>query len=1169
MRNNLKRLLSAFCALSVAATMSALPVLADADADAVQTFETTELQTNAAVPYNVDYTADGATAADWTAGGYNANTLAVSSDGLLMTNTATGGPRYSGIAFDSAVSDSVIVEYEAQFKINQTSNVWIGSVPSKVNEGSSSSMVAALSITGGSAGTANGVAFTMPGSGITTPVMKVTHIINASSKKVTTNIVNAEDNSVIYKGTSDYMSSSLTSFSAFGIQVGKDSSTVLLKNLSVRKATVPTVTLEDVNRIGVGESAKIAAVSGASSVEVSLTNSDDFSYSIDGDEVTISSKAESKSGASTTATVSATSADGVTISESVTVTAYTPEEIVDFVKEEIEFSGSNVSEADGNTDTFNVLGDFTVPVTNGVATISWASDNNLVTIGEDGKVSISTATGTITLTATVMYHAAQATRTFTIIIPSNKVYYNTDFESDAVSTIATVDGPGTGTVSGMDVTVVTRSGSNGCNYVKVEKDAAKGNYLHIVTSGYNVSDGGVGNQRQTYITMTKLADATISNSLYINFDVKFAKTTSSLQFNDGTSNSVAINANMAGSYGVLDVDTWYNVTLSSDVNEKTTTITVKDNDGNVLSEHTTDYIKNLTKILTDGVNDIDFSLDNLVVADAIVPVINQTASTVVLGQSATVATVKNANTVDVSVDNTADFSVAYENGNVVLTSKGSTASNANVTVTGDSEGIKISKTFKVAALNKSEVTDASKNVSTVAYAQDSAQAVLSADLKGSDVIFSDIKLPASETVTVGGLEHKVDLAWSVVSGGEYLSNNGVLSLSDTDAHDVTLRKTISYSSNGTLINEDYVDFPIKVQFNPTDVEAKVKAAVAAANEKITDESAKLDESKYLKAFVTDYQVKFDSALNSNFDIGLPSTITSESTYNIPSTAKFGSAITWSSNLVSPIVVFSQSKGTVKFTPQSSTKTAKLSATLTAGSSSAEKSDVATVTLKGKNNTTGGGGGSTTSSNKGGTVAGSGTGTVSPSTPSQTLNPNPSGFTDLGSVSWALTAINNLYVNGVINGKSANEFCPNDSITRAEFAKILIKAFNIAETTAESATFYDVPVSHWASAYVETAFAKGIIKGYEDGSFDPSANVSRQDMAVMVLRAAEAAGYSFSEKTEAVTFTDDSNIASYAKTAIETLQKAGVVSGVENGAFAPLSTSTRAQACQIIYNVFNK
>ncbi|MCD8390612.1 MAG: S-layer homology domain-containing protein, partial [Firmicutes bacterium] len=157
--------------------------------------------------------------------------------------------------------------------------------------------------------------------------------------------------------------------------------------------------------------------------------------------------------------------------------------------------------------------------------------------------------------------------------------------------------------------------------------------------------------------------------------------------------------------------------------------------------------------------------------------------------------------------------------------------------------------------------------------------------------------------------------------------------------------------------------------------------------------------------------------------------------------------------------------------------------------------------------------------------------------SSSINPNPSGFTDLDDVSWALTAINNLYVNGVINGKTDTLFYPNDSIIRAEFAKMLVLAFNFDTVSADTATFTDVPVSNWASEYVEAAYGNGIITGFDDGSFEPNSEITRQDMAVMVYRAATSAGYSIEDKTDEVTFTDDSIIAAYSKDAVSSLQKA--------------------------------
>jgi len=91
--------------------------------------------------------------------------------------------------------------------------------------------------------------------------------------------------------------------------------------------------------------------------------------------------------------------------------------------------------------------------------------------------------------------------------------------------------------------------------------------------------------------------------------------------------------------------------------------------------------------------------------------------------------------------------------------------------------------------------------------------------------------------------------------------------------------------------------------------------------------------------------------------------------------------------------------------------------------------------------------------------------------------------------------------GVLNGKdNEGNVKPDDNITRAEFAKILVTELNMASGVTNASTkFKDVPSTHWASGYIALATGKGMIKGYPDGNFKPEAPVTYAEAATMVVR----------------------------------------------------------------------
>ena len=101
-----------------------------------------------------------------------------------------------------------------------------------------------------------------------------------------------------------------------------------------------------------------------------------------------------------------------------------------------------------------------------------------------------------------------------------------------------------------------------------------------------------------------------------------------------------------------------------------------------------------------------------------------------------------------------------------------------------------------------------------------------------------------------------------------------------------------------------------------------------------------------------------------------------------------------------------------------------------------------------------------------------------------------------------------------------------------------------------------------------AASMGIVNGRPDGSFGVNDKVTRQDMAVMSVRLANAINLSLSSDKSYEGFNDDADIADYAKESVETLYKSGIVNGTGDGGFAPQGEANRAQAAKIIYELIS-
>ncbi|MBE7053215.1 MAG: S-layer homology domain-containing protein [Ruminococcaceae bacterium] len=173
------------------------------------------------------------------------------------------------------------------------------------------------------------------------------------------------------------------------------------------------------------------------------------------------------------------------------------------------------------------------------------------------------------------------------------------------------------------------------------------------------------------------------------------------------------------------------------------------------------------------------------------------------------------------------------------------------------------------------------------------------------------------------------------------------------------------------------------------------------------------------------------------------------------------------------------------------------------------------------------------------------------------------FTDIDSVEWAKDSIITLAQKGVVSGYEDGTFKPNNEITRAEFAKMLVTAFEVYDDNASCDLFNDVSTFDWHYKYVATLAKLGVTNGLGNGSFGAADKITRQDMVVLIVRMTQLLGKPINATTAEVTFNDNDDIASYAIDAVKVLQKAQIVSGFEDGTFKPGATATRAQVAKIL------
>jgi len=176
------------------------------------------------------------------------------------------------------------------------------------------------------------------------------------------------------------------------------------------------------------------------------------------------------------------------------------------------------------------------------------------------------------------------------------------------------------------------------------------------------------------------------------------------------------------------------------------------------------------------------------------------------------------------------------------------------------------------------------------------------------------------------------------------------------------------------------------------------------------------------------------------------------------------------------------------------------------------------------------------------------------------------FNDLESVPWAKESIEALAAKGIVSGVGDGTFRPKNNVTRAEFIKMLIMAFDLVDEDAVS-TFSDVKEGMWYYKPIASAEKLGIVKGKGDGTFGVNEYITREDMTVMVYRASLILGMNLSKGSGEVQFIDKYDIASYALEAVAAMHENGIIKGIGDNKFAPKNNATRAEAAVLIYKLY--
>lgn len=174
------------------------------------------------------------------------------------------------------------------------------------------------------------------------------------------------------------------------------------------------------------------------------------------------------------------------------------------------------------------------------------------------------------------------------------------------------------------------------------------------------------------------------------------------------------------------------------------------------------------------------------------------------------------------------------------------------------------------------------------------------------------------------------------------------------------------------------------------------------------------------------------------------------------------------------------------------------------------------------------------------------------------------FPDISEVEWAHDAISALKKTGAVGGDDDGKFNPARTITRAEFIKIIVAAFNLYDENAK-ADFTDVKPEDWSYSYIASSYKNGIVSGMDDNSFGKDESITREDAAVILYRIYTKNNAPIEADS---LFEDNGDISDYARNAVSFMAQKKIINGYDDGKFYPKNHLTRAEGAKMIFGMLN-
>ncbi len=181
------------------------------------------------------------------------------------------------------------------------------------------------------------------------------------------------------------------------------------------------------------------------------------------------------------------------------------------------------------------------------------------------------------------------------------------------------------------------------------------------------------------------------------------------------------------------------------------------------------------------------------------------------------------------------------------------------------------------------------------------------------------------------------------------------------------------------------------------------------------------------------------------------------------------------------------------------------------------------------------------------------------------------FSDVETKYWAWQYVERLVNAGITSGCGNGDYCSEGNVTRAQMAVFLLRGIHGSSynppAVGSSTGFGDVSTGHWAGAWIKQLAAEGITSGCGNGNYCPESSVTREQMAVFLLRAKYGVSYSPPVLVGGTGF-GDVDPSHWAGAWIKQLVVEGITTGCGSGTYCPKAAVTRAQMAVFLVRTFN-